>query len=56
MPLDDVLDTGARRPAFGEALRFWLIAMAARGACVRLDGSAQELALPLARLRELASG
>jgi len=37
------------------ALRFWLIAMAARGASIRLTRSAEALALPLARLRELAS-
>jgi len=38
------------------ALRFWQIAMAARGASLRLEGPADALALPLARLRELASG
>ena len=43
-------------PAEPAALRFWLIAMAARGASIRLTRSAEALALPLARLRELASG
>jgi len=38
------------------ALRFWQIAMAARGANLRLGGPAEALALPLARLRELAAG
>ncbi|HEY7923295.1 MAG TPA: phosphotransferase, partial [Vicinamibacteria bacterium] len=39
-----------------EALRFWLIAMAARSASVRLAGPGEAPLLPLARLRELASG
>ena len=38
------------------ALRFWQIAMAARGASLRLEGPAEALALPLARLGELAAG
>jgi Ser/Thr protein kinase RdoA (MazF antagonist) len=42
-------------PAEPAALRFWLIAMAARGASIRLTRSTEALALPLARLRELAS-
>ena len=46
----------AAAPEAPAALRFWLIAMAARGACVRLEASLEALALPLARLRELASG
>ena len=43
-------------PEAPTALRFWRIAMAARGANIRLEGPAERLALPLARLRELASG
>jgi Ser/Thr protein kinase RdoA (MazF antagonist) len=42
-------------PAEPEALRFWLIAMAARGASIRLARPAETLAVPLARLGELAS-
>jgi thiamine kinase-like enzyme len=45
--------TGPEAPA---ALRFWLIAMAARSASIRLAGPEEGLALPLARLRALASG
>jgi Ser/Thr protein kinase RdoA (MazF antagonist) len=36
-------------------LRFWLIAMAAAGAIIRLKKSPAELAVPLARLHELAA-
>jgi Ser/Thr protein kinase RdoA (MazF antagonist) len=43
-------------PEAPAALRFWLIAMAARGAGIRLEGPSEGLALPLARLGELASG
>jgi Ser/Thr protein kinase RdoA (MazF antagonist) len=43
-------------PAEPAALRFWLIAMAARGASLRLGRPADDLALPLARLHELAAG
>jgi Ser/Thr protein kinase RdoA (MazF antagonist) len=46
----------AAAPEPPAALRFWLIAMAARGASLRLGGPTAALALPLARLRELASG
>jgi hypothetical protein len=42
-------------PAPPEAVPFWLIALAARSACVRLSAPAEALALPLARLAELAS-
>src|SRR5262245_48336848 len=40
MPLDDVLDTGARRPAFGEALRFWF-----RLGCISFGGPAGQIAI-----------
>jgi hypothetical protein len=43
-------------PEAPAALRFWLIAMAARSASIRLAGPEEGLALPLARLRALASG
>ncbi|MGI9592887.1 MAG: phosphotransferase [Myxococcota bacterium] len=43
-------------PALPDALGFWLVMMAARSARVRLDGPAEALALPLARLREAAAG
>jgi thiamine kinase-like enzyme len=42
-------------PAAPEALPFWLVAMAARSACLRLAAPAEAIALPLARLRALAS-
>jgi len=41
-------------PAHPGPLRFWQIVMAAAGAIVRLRKSAEELAEPLTRLRELA--
>jgi thiamine kinase-like enzyme len=45
----------SRAPEAPTALRFWLIAMAARSAGLRLAGPAEGLALSLARLRALAS-